>query len=265
VFASRPIEAVMHFAAYAYVGESVTDPAKYYNNNLAGSLSLLEAMRKAGVNKFIFSSTCATYGVPQEIPITEVHPQAPVNPYGWTKLMIEQALADYQAAYGLQSVILRYFNAAGADPGGRIGERHIPETHLIPLAIEAAVDADRPLSVFGTDYDTPDGTCIRDYIHVTDLAQAHLLGLEHLMGKGKGGVFNLGNGSGFSVRDIIKCVEKVSGRQVHWNDAPRRAGDPPQLVGSSRKIKAELGWEPKHADIEEIVRTAYAWRTSKRF
>lgn len=265
LFAARRIDAVMHFAAYAYVGESVTDPAKYYRNNLAGSLRLLEAMRKAGVDKFIFSSTCATYGVPHEIPITEAHPQAPVNPYGRTKLMIEQALADYQAAYGLQSVILRYFNAAGADPGGRIGERHIPETHLIPLAIEAALDENRPLSVFGTDYHTPDGTCIRDYIHVTDLAQAHLLGLAHLMDGGTGRVFNLGNGSGFSVREIIQRVEGISGRQVHWNQGPRRAGDPPQLVGSSGTIKAEFGWKPEHADIDEIVRTAYAWRTSDRF
>lgn len=265
LFENYKIDAVMHFAAYTYVGESVTDPCRYYDNNLKSTLTLLDAMLKAGVDKFVFSSTCATYGLPMGIPLTEDHPKNPVNPYGWSKAMVEQVLSDYGRAYGLQSVILRYFNAAGADPSGTLGERHIPETHLIPLAIEAALNQDNKLSVFGLDYDTPDGSCIRDYIHVTDLARAHLLGLESLLDGRGGGVFNLGNGAGFSVREIIDCVERVTGREVNWREAGRRAGDPPVLVGSSEKITRELGWNPEHADIDEIVSSAYKWRISEHF
>jgi UDP-glucose 4-epimerase len=263
VFANHDIDAVMHFAAYTYVGESVQDPGKYYANNMGGTLNLLAAMRRAGVNRFIFSSTCATYGVPQEMPLTESHPQKPINPYGWTKFMIEQALADYSAAYGMQYVALRYFNAAGADPQGRVGEDHDPETHLIPLAIEAAVDPKRELSIFGTDYDTPDGTCVRDYIHVTDLAQAHILAYEYLRDGGESQYFNLGNGLGFSVREVIDCVSRVSGRAVRAKEAPRREGDPAQLVGSSERIRSVLGWEPQYAELETIVEHAWNWRMKR--
>ena len=259
ILVEHKVDAVMHFAAYAYVGESVTDPAKYYNNNVCGTLSLLDAMRRTGVDKLIFSSTCATYGEPQEIPLTEGHPQAPINPYGWTKLMIEQAMADYGAAYGLRSLALRYFNAAGADPEGRVGERHDPETHLIPLALLAALFPERELKIFGTDYDTPDGTCVRDYIHVTDLAEAHALGLEYLMDGGGTDAFNLGNGLGFSVREVLDCAEKVSGRPVRAVESERRAGDPPFLVGSADKIRSALNWNPRHADLEEIMTTAWNW------
>ncbi|WP_461209881.1 UDP-glucose 4-epimerase GalE [Desulfocurvus sp. DL9XJH121] len=259
IFAGHKVDAVMHFAAFAYVGESVADPAKYYRNNVGGTLSLLEGMRRAGVDKLIFSSTCATYGVPEEIPITEGHAQAPINPYGRTKLMIEQAMADYGAAYGLRSLALRYFNAAGADPTGRVGERHDPETHLIPLALMAALDPARELKIFGTDYDTPDGTCVRDYIHVTDLAEAHVLGLEYLLDGGASDAFNLGNGQGFSVREVVQSARRVSGRPVRAVEADRRAGDPPFLVGSSQRIRSALGWNPRHADLDEIMATAWAW------
>jgi len=263
VFSKHEIDAVMHFAAFTYVGESVQDPAKYYANNMGGALSLLEAMRRAGVKRFIFSSTCATYGVPQQIPLTESHPQKPINPYGWTKFMIEQVLADYSAAYGMQYVALRYFNAAGADPQGRVGEDHDPETHLIPLAIEAAIDPERELSIFGTDYDTPDGTCIRDYIHVTDLAQAHIRAYEYLRDGGASQYFNLGNGQGFSVREVIDCVSRVAGRAVRAKEGPRRAGDPAQLVGSSERVRSVLGWEPQYANLETIVKNAWDWRMTR--
>ncbi len=259
VFAATRFDAVMHFAAYAYVGESVTDPAKYYANNVLGTLSLMDAMRRAGVDKLIFSSTCATYGLPREIPITESHPQEPINPYGWTKRIIEQAMADYGRAYGLRSVALRYFNAAGADAAGRIGERHSPETHLIPLVLLAALDPARAVSIFGTDYDTPDGTCIRDYIHVADLAEAHLLALEHLLGGGGSEVFNLGNGRGFSVREVIDCAREVTGRPIAVREAERRPGDPPRLVGSAAKIGAALGWTQRYDDLSQILRTAWQW------
>ena len=265
VFEKYRIDAVMHFAAFTAVGESVENPAAFYENNVGNTITLLDAMRRAGVNNFVFSSTCAVYGLPRRIPLDEAHPRAPVSPYGRTKLMIEQILEDYSRAYGLKSLILRYFNAAGADPGGRVGERHVPETHLIPLAIEAALDPARELRVFGTDYDTPDGTCIRDYIHVSDLAAAHRLGLERMLDGGPGGVFNLGNGAGFSVREVLDCVSRVAGKEVKWSETARRAGDPPVLVGSSAGIEAELGWKPGHPDLEEIVRTALAWRTSGRF
>jgi UDP-glucose-4-epimerase GalE len=260
VFARHTIDAVIHFAAYAYVGESVTDPAKYYENNVAATVALLKVMREAGVGRLIFSSTCATYGEPERVPLTEDHPRRPVNPYGRTKWMIEEILADYDRAYGLRSVVFRYFNAAGADPDGDIGERHSPETHLIPLAFEA-IRTGKPLSVFGEDYPTSDGTCIRDYIHVSDLAQAHILGLERLLlGEGSA-VFNLGNGRGYSVREVLSAVERVTGHKVPHVMAPRRPGDPAVLVGSAQKATAELGWRPAFADLEQIVGTAWRFHT----
>jgi len=260
VFRRFRIRAVMHFAAYAYVGESVTDPAKYWQNNLAAPLVLLDQMRAHGVDAFIFSSTCATYGEPDAIPIAEDHPQRPINPYGRSKLALEQVLADYSRAYGLRSIVFRYFNAAGADPDGDIGERHDPETHLIPLVFEAARTG-RPLKVFGDDYPTPDGTCVRDYIHVTDLARAHLLGLYRLLSGQPGGAYNLGNGNGYSVREVIACVEKITGLKVPFDIAPRRAGDPAVLVGSAAKARTELGWTPAFDKLDQIVETA--WRFHK--
>lgn len=251
--------AVMHFAAFAYVGESVTDPAKYYRNNVADTLALLDAMRAAGVLRFVFSSTCATYGIPDRIPITEEQAQNPVNPYGRTKLMVEQILADYDRAYALKSACLRYFNAAGADPDSEIGENHDPETHLIPLALDAAMGRRKSLSVFGTDYPTPDGTCVRDYIHVTDLAQAHVQALEHLLSGGDSLRLNLGNGNGYSVREVVKMVEEVTGMPVAVEYSPRRAGDPPALVGSADRAKEILGWQPQLASLRQIVETAWAW------
>lgn len=262
LFSAHEIAAVMHFAAYAYVGESVTDPEKYYFNNVAATLNLLKVMREHGVDKFIFSSTCATYGEPQVVPIPENHPQNPINPYGMSKLMVEKILADYGRAYGLKSIAFRYFNAAGADPDGEIGERHDPETHLIPLVIEALLGG-RQLKIFGEDYPTADGTCIRDYIHVVDLARAHILGLERLLAGGESAVYNLGNGAGYSVKQIIETAEKVSGRKVPYEVAPRRAGDPAALIGSAEKAISELGWKPEFADITRIVETAWNWHRSR--
>ncbi|MBD1850237.1 UDP-glucose 4-epimerase GalE [Leptolyngbya sp. FACHB-711] len=259
LFASRDIAAVMHFAAYAYVGESVTDPAKYYQNNVVGTLTLLEAMVAANIKKFVFSSTCATYGIPTAVPIPEDHPQNPINPYGATKLMVERILADFDVAYGLKSVCFRYFNAAGADPEGRLGEDHQPETHLIPLVLLTALGKRDSISVFGTDYPTPDGTCIRDYIHVTDLASAHVLGLEYLMQGKESAKFNLGNGSGFSVKQVIDAAREVTGREIKVVECDRRPGDPPALIGSSGKAKEILGWHPQHADIHQILRDAWNW------
>ena len=237
-------KAVMHFAAYAYVGESVEKPSKYYHNNVAGTLTLLESMRSCGIDKMIFSSTCATYGMPEQIPIPEDHPQNPINPYGRSKLMIEWILKDFAAAYDMRYVSLRYFNAAGADPDAEIGEDHDPETHLIPLVIDVATGKRDHLEIFGTDYDTPDGTCIRDYIHVTDLADAHLLALEYLMDGGESDVFNLGNGNGFSVREVIATALRITGCDIPCVESDRRPGDPPILIGSSDKIKKNLGWNP---------------------
>lgn len=265
IFSENKIKAVMHFSAYAYVGESVKDPAKYYQNNVVNAINLLEAMRDSKVNNFIFSSTCATYGNPVEIPITEKHPQNPVNPYGRTKLMIEQVLKDYSAAYGIKYVNLRYFNAAGADPDAEIGEWHNPETHLIPLAIDAALGKRDSLTVFGTDYPTKDGTCVRDYIHVNDLAQAHCLALNYLLDGGESDSFNLGNGNGFSVKEIISVVEKVSGRKIKVIEGARREGDPAILIGSSDKIKSKLDWHPKFDDISIIINTAYKYRCQAPF
>lgn len=263
LFQSRNIAAVMHFSAYAYVGESVTDPAKYYRNNVLGTLTLLEAMLAADVKKFVFSSTCATYGVPQFVPIPETHPQDPINPYGATKLMVERILSDFDVAYGFKSVRFRYFNAAGADPNGFLGEDHNPETHLIPLVLMTALGKREFISIFGTDYPTPDGTCIRDYIHVSDLADAHILGLEYLLKGGDSEVFNLGNGSGFSVREVIAAAQEVTGKVISVQECDRRAGDPPSLIGTSEKARKTLGWQPKYPDIKDIVAHAWQWHQGR--
>jgi len=253
------ISAVMHFAAYAYVGESVADPAMYYRNNLGGTLSLLEAVRDAAVDKLVFSSTCATYGTPASLPIRETAPQCPVNPYGETKLAIERALRWYGQAYGLQSVSLRYFNAAGADPDGEIGELHTPETHLVPLVLQTALGRRSHIEVYGTDYPTPDGTAIRDYIHVQDLAEAHLRALEYLLAGGAAVALNLGTGSGHSVREVVRAAETIGGRPISSRHAPRRAGDPPVLVADPGLAAELLGWRAQISDLETIVRTALAW------
>ncbi len=263
LFTEYDIAAVMHFAAYAYVGESVNDPAKYYRNNVVGTLTLLEAMVAHNVKKFVFSSTCASYGVPKTIPIPEDHPQAPINPYGMSKLMVEQILADFDRAYDFKAVRFRYFNAAGADPQGRLGEDHNPETHLIPLVLMAALGKRPSISIFGTDYPTPDGTCIRDYIHVSDLADAHVQGLEYLLKGGDSQIFNLGNGNGFSVKEVIDTARQVTGREIVAVECDRREGDPPALVGSSDRARKILGWNPKYSDITEIIRHAWQWHQKR--
>ncbi|PWT86295.1 MAG: UDP-glucose 4-epimerase GalE [Blastocatellia bacterium] len=250
--------AVMHFAAFLDVGESVRDPARYYRNNVGGALSVLEAMVAEQANYFVFSSTCATYGEPIETPITETHPQRPINSYGETKLAIERALVHFERAYELRWTALRYFNAAGADPNGEVGEDHSPEIHLIPRAIQAATGGPH-LEVFGDDYSTPDGTCLRDYIHVSDLADAHVLALEALAEAGKSGAYNLGTGRPHSVREVIDTVERVTGLKVPWTFGPRRPGDPSILYAAAHKAQAELHWKPKFPDLESIVRTAWAW------
>jgi len=257
VFKSFNIDAVMHFAALTYVGESVEHPELYYDNNAVGGLTLLRAMRASGVKAFIFSSTAAVYGEPQAIPIPEDTTLSPINPYGTTKLFFERALSDYDAAYGMRYVSLRYFNAAGCDPEGEIGERHDPETHLIPLVLQAAGGVRESITVFGDDYPTPDGTCIRDYIHITDLIDAHLLALTHLMDGGASDVFNLGSEAGHSVMEVIEVCRRVTGREIAAVTGARRAGDPPVLVASSKKAKEKLGWRPSHTDLDEIVRDAW--------
>jgi UDP-glucose 4-epimerase len=259
VFKKYPIEAVMHFAAFTYVGESVEDPQKYYTNNVKNTLNLLQVMLEENVKYFVFSSTCATYGNPVEIPITENHPQNPINPYGKGKLMVETVLKDYSDAYGLKYASLRYFNAAGADPESEVGELHNPETHLIPLILDVAAGRREDIKIFGTDYDTPDGTCIRDYIHVTDLAEAHILALEYLQNSGESDFFNLGNGNGFSVKEVIETAEEVTGKDIKAVEAERRAGDPPILVGSSDKAKEKLNWKPKYDELSTIIETAWNW------
>ncbi len=256
-FARYEPAAVVHFAAFAYVGESVADPYRYYHNNVAGTLSLLSAMKRAGRDKIVFSSTCATYGIPEVVPITEDTPQRPVNPYGASKLMVERMLADADVAYGLRSVALRYFNAAGSDPKGEIGEEHDPETHLIPLVLEAAAGG-RPLQVFGDDYDTPDGSCIRDYIHVCDLADAHVLALRWLIEGGASRVFNLGNGRGYSVFDVVRTAERVTGKSVPHVVSPRRPGDPPTLIADANRAIEQLGWKPRFGALEDQIE--HAWR-----
>ena len=264
VLATYKPTAVMHFAAYAYVGESVEDPAKYYRNNVVGSLSLLEAMREHGVGQIVFSSTCATYGVPQTVPIPDDHPQSPINPYGASKLMIERILTDFGAAYGMRSISLRYFNAAGADPDGEIGEDHDPETHLIPLVLEAAAGNRPNITIHGTDYDTPDGTCIRDYIHVTDLAEAHVLALEALRGGCDSASFNLGTGKGFSVREVIDTATTITGRSIPVVEGPRRPGDPSRLIADAARAKRELGWRPQYDHLNPMVATAWNWISKHR-
>lgn len=253
------IDGVLHFAASSQVGESMVNPGKYYYNNVAGTLGLLDAMREAGVEQLVFSSTAAVYGEPAQVPITEDMPLQPTNVYGRTKLMIEKMMEDYSHAYGLRYVALRYFNAAGASLLGNIGEDHRPETHLIPLIIQAALGQRESVSIFGTDYPTPDGTCLRDYIHVKDLASAHVLAMDHLRNGGDCRTYNLGTENGFSVREIIDAVKKVTGRNFTVKEEVRRAGDPAKLIASSEKIKKELHWEPKHSQIEEIVETAWRW------
>ncbi len=265
VFEKYDIEAVFHFAAYAYVGESVDEPEKYYYNNVACTLNLLRSMKKYGCKKIIFSSTCATYGEPERVPITEDMPQNPINPYGATKLMVERIFKDYSKAYGIQFVVLRYFNAAGADPEGEIGESHTPETHIIPLVLDAASGKRTDIKVFGTDYDTPDGSCIRDYIHVTDLATAHLLALHHLEKGNASDFFNLGNALGTSVLEVVQAVKKVTGREFTVTLADRRAGDPAKLVGASEKAQRVLGWKPQYADIETIVKHAWTWHENAEY
>lgn len=263
IFQKYAIDAVMHFAAYAYVGESVSDPGKYYGNNVMGTLTLLEAMIAAGIKRLVFSSTCATYGLPQAIPLTEDHPQNPINPYGASKAMVERILKDFDRAHDLKSVIFRYFNAAGADPEGRLGEDHNPETHLIPLILLTALGKRRAITILGTDYPTPDGTCIRDYIHVTDLATAHGLGIEHLLQGGDSEIFNVGNGLGFSVREVIAMAQRVTGHPIPVIESARRPGDPPVLVGSSTRLQTRWGWQPRYGDLETILTHAWRWHRQR--
>ncbi len=251
--------AVVHFAASAYVGDSVREPAAYYRNNIVGSLSLLDAMRRNHVEKIVFSSTCATYGVPDRMPMDETLPQNPINPYGFTKLAIEHALADYGHAYGIAWIALRYFNAAGADPEGELGERHDPETHAIPLCIQAALGTGPGFSVFGTDYPTPDGSAVRDYVHVDDLGDAHVRALRRLLDGEPGGAYNLGTGIGTSVLELVAAVEKATGRKVPLTRGPRREGDPPALYASPLKAAQDLGWHAQYRSIDDIVATAVAW------
>lgn len=265
VFETNTIEAVFHFAAYAYVGESVTEPEKYYYNNVVNTLNLLKVMKEHDCNKIIFSSTCATYGEPERVPITEDMPQNPINPYGMTKLTVERIFRDYQKAYDLRFAVLRYFNAAGADPDCEIGESHNPETHIIPLVLDAASGKRSDIRVFGTDYPTPDGSCIRDYIHVTDLADAHVRALHYLEEGGTGDFFNLGNSIGTSVLEVVDSVKRVTGKDFTVTLAERRPGDPAKLVGSSEKARKALGWEPKLADIDTIVKHAWNWHENASY
>jgi UDP-glucose-4-epimerase GalE len=259
IFVKHDIQAVMHFAAFCYVGESVTKPLKYYQNNVAATLGLIRGMLEHGVEKMIFSSSCATYGEPESLPISEDQAQQPINPYGRTKLMMENILDDLDHANGLKSVCLRYFNAAGADPEGELGEDHDPETHLIPLVLYVALGRIKELTVFGNDYPTEDGTCVRDYIHINDLAQAHYLALLHLLEGGKSKKYNLGNGNGYSILDVINTASKVSGQKIAYRYAERREGDPAILVGSARKAIVELKWKPEFDSLEDILQTAWNW------
>lgn len=257
-------QAVMHFASFIQVGESVAEPARYYDNNLANTLRLLEAMVRHQVSRFIFSSTAAIFGNPHYVPIDERHPKEPINPYGRSKWMVEQILADFDRAYGLRSSCLRYFNAAGADPDAQLGECHDPETHLIPLVLQAASGRRAAITIYGHDYPTPDGTCVRDYIHVCDLCDAHLLAVQALLAGGASTRYNLGNGAGYSILEVIGAAERVTGRTVTRESGPRRAGDPPSLVADSALAKAELGWRPQFADIDTIILHAWRWE-QKRF
>lgn len=263
LFKTYRIKAVMHFAAFTNVGESVLNPMKYYLNNVSNTLCLLKKMLENGVKYLVFSSSCAVYGNPTKIPIDEEHPKLPINPYGKTKLMVEEILKDLSSSCDLRYVSLRYFNAAGADPDGELGEWHEPEMRLIPLTLRSALGKIKHLEVFGDDYDTPDGTCIRDYIHVADLAQAHLLALEYLFSGGESDVFNLGIGRGFSVKEVIEAVEEVTGRKVKFIVGSRRPGDPPVLVADASKARKVLGWKPEFEDVREIIRTAYVWELKR--
>jgi len=263
VFSKYKIDAVLHFAAFIEVGESVKDPQKYYQNNVKNTLNLFQVMLENDVKKIIFSSTAATFGNPQYTPIDEKHPQIPINPYGQAKLMVEKILADYDFAYGLKYVALRYFNACGADLDNEIGENHTPESHLIPLILDAAIGKREDIKIFGTDYPTPDGTCVRDYVHVTDLAQAHILALQYLLNGNDSNSFNLGNGKGFSVKEVIDATKKVTGVDFKVTEVERRAGDPPELVADSTKAKQVLKWQPQYADLETIVKSAWAWHQKK--
>jgi UDP-glucose 4-epimerase len=259
LFSTHTISAVMHFAAFSLVGESVEKPLKYYRNNMAATAELLDSMIRHNVKRFIFSSTAAVYGEPVEIPITESHPRNPTNPYGASKIAVERMLKDCDSAYGLKYISLRYFNAAGADKSGKIGERHRNETHLIPLALEVATGRRENIKIFGANYPTPDGTCIRDYIHVSDLTGAHLLALKSLLSGGNSAVYNLGNNRGYSVREVIELARKVTGRPIPAIEADKRPGDPAILIASSDKIKKKLGWKPEYEDLETIIKTAWVW------
>jgi UDP-arabinose 4-epimerase len=265
LFHEYKIDTVIHAAGSAYVGESVANPQKYFRNNISGSLNLLDSMVRHGVKNLVFSSSCTTYGVPQRLPIDETHPQSALSPYGETKLMVERFLHWYRGAYGLRSLALRYFNAAGADPDGQIGEEHDPETHLIPLVIQAALGGS-PLTIFGDDYPTPDGTAIRDYIHVTDLADAHIRGLQYLQDGGTCPALNLGTGRGLSILEVIQSVERLSGRQVPSKFAPRREGDAAAMVADASRAAVELGWKPLFSDLDTLTQTAWRWfsRTSRQ-
>ncbi len=259
VFTQHQPEAVMHFASYIQVGESVKRPDIYYQNNVTNTLNLLNTMLKHEVKKFIFSSTASIFGEPKAVPIDELHTKQPANPYGKSKWMIEQVLADYDVAFGLKSICLRYFNAAGADPDGQLGERHDPETHLIPLLLQVASGRKPAINVFGKDYDTEDGTCVRDYIHVVDLCKAHLLALHYLEQHQQSNQFNLGNGKGFSVQEVINTVQRVTGRLIHVIDSPRRSGDPTRLIADATRAQRELAWQPSLSDLETIVQHAWNW------
>ena len=263
VFSQYRPKAVIHFAAFAYVGESVDHPAKYYQNNVIGSIAILDAMRKHGCRNIIFSSSCATYGIPTEIPIPENHPQIPINPYGRSKLMMEQIIQDYGRAYGFSYAILRYFNAAGADPEGRIGEEHDPEPHLIPILLQTVLGQRSHTDVYGTDYNTPDGTAIRDYIHVTDLARAHVLALKYLAESRQNLCVNLGTGRGYSIMEVIRAVQQVTGKSVTYRTVGRRPGDPPILVAKPEFADSLLGWKPDFSDLKATISTAWNWYQSQ--
>ena len=262
IFSTHKVDAVMHFAAFAAVGESVADPQKYYINNISKSLAMLQVMLEFDVKKMIFSSSAATFGEPETVPIPEDHPKNPTNPYGRSKLMLEHILREYEHAYGIRSIFFRYFNASGADPSGAIGEDHTPEHHLIPLILQVALGQREKILIFGTDWPTPDGTCVRDYVHVTDLAQAHLLGLDALRKGKETTAYNLGNGNGYSVMEVVKVAEKVTGKPINAIPSDRRPGDPAVLVASSEKITKELGWSPKYPDLETIIKTAWNWHNT---
>jgi UDP-glucose-4-epimerase GalE len=265
LFSKYPVDAVVHFAAFASVGESVAHPERYYHNNVVGTLNVLDAMRAHGVKHFIFSSSCATYGNPQYVPMDEKHPQNPINPYGESKYICEKMMSAYDQAHGLRFVSLRYFNAAGADPDGRIGESHDPETHIIPIILQVAQGRRDSVTIFGNDYDTSDGTCIRDYIHILDLAQAHARALDRLRDGSPSAFYNLGTEHGYSVREVVDLCERVTGKPIRTVDGPRRPGDPPRLVASAVKARTELGWKPAYEDLTETVTTAWRWEQNRRY